>query len=260
MRSEHPIHSHLRSLSTYMFARSHLESSGFCIRAMTAAPHMQCLLEVVAAADRDLLSTGAADLAEQQGVAPPVLHSLVQGSVVPSVEAAAADVTDEEGDLDLYPDLEWPLPVDMYPYDKDTEPPSPVDMLSIAASTSSDRPAWAIASSTCGRIRNLNMEELQILRDEEQEARTGQVPWQEREPREVDGHRPAPWRGQVLREGRDGGLQRYANRGGRRREYYAEPFRSGTLGISKGKDKSKGNSKGKRKGKGNESHKGKDTK
>ena len=95
------------------------------------------------------------------------------------------------------------------------------------------------------------------------------MPWQDRGPPEVDGHRPAHWRGQVLREGRDGGLQRYANRGGRWREYYAEPFRSGTLvvkhtdpwkGISKGKDKSKGQSKGKRKGKGNESHKGKDTK
>ena len=243
-----------------MFARSHLESSGFCIWAMTAAPHLQFLLEVVAAADRDILSSGAADLADQQGIAPPVLHSLVQGSVVPSVEAAAADVTDEDGDIDLYPDLEWPLPVDMYPYDKDTEPPSPVDMLSVAASTSSDRPAWAIASSTCGRSRNLNMEELQILRDEEQKARTGQVPWQERGPREVDGCRPAHWRGQVLQEGRDGGVPRYANRGGRWREYYAEPFRSGTLvvkhtdpwkGISKGKDKSKGQSKGKRKGKGN---------
>ena len=99
---------------------------------MTAASHMQCLLEVVAAADRDMLSTGAADLADQQGVPPPVLHSLVQGSVVPSVEAAAAD-------------LEWPLLVDMYPYDHDTESPSPVDMVSDAASSSAGRPNWAIA-------------------------------------------------------------------------------------------------------------------
>ena len=77
------------------------------------------------------------------------------------------------------------------------------------------------------------------------------------------------WRGQVLREGRDGGVPRYANRGGRWREYYTNAARTGTLvvkhtdpwkGISKGKDKSKGQSKGKRKGKGNESHKGKDTK
>ena len=223
---------------------------------MTAAPYMQCLLEVVAAADRDMLSTGAADLADQQGAAPPVLHSLVQGSVVPSVEAAAAD-------------LEWPLLVDMYPYDHDTESPSPVDMVADAASSSAGRPSWAIAPSTCGRSRNLSTEELQILRREEQLARACEVPWQDRGPPEVDGHRPAHWRGQVLREGRDGGLQRYANRGGRWREYYAEPFRSGTLvvkhtdpwkGISKGKDKSKGQSKGKRKGKGNESHKGKDTK
>ena len=214
---------------------------------MTAAPHMQCLLEVVAAADRDMLSTGAADLADQQRVAPPVLHSLVQGSVVPSVEAAAAD-------------LEWPLLVEMYPYEHDTEPPSPVDMVADAASSSAGRPSWAIAPSTRGGSGNLSTEELQILRGEEQQARDCEVPWQERGPPEVDGHRPAHWRGQVLREGRDGGLQRYANRGGRWREHYAEPFRSGTLGISKGKDKSKGQSKGKRKGKGNESHKGKDTK
>ena len=79
-----------------MFARSPLESSGFCIWTMTAAPHMQSLLEAVAAADRDMLSIGTADLADQQSIAPPVLHSLVQGSVVPSVEAEAADVTEEK--------------------------------------------------------------------------------------------------------------------------------------------------------------------
>ena len=58
-------------MSTYMFARSPLESSGFCIWAMTAAPHMQSLLEAVAAADRDMLSTGTADLADLASAAQP---------------------------------------------------------------------------------------------------------------------------------------------------------------------------------------------
>jgi hypothetical protein len=130
---------------------------------MTEVPHMQCLLEVVAAADLHM-----ADLADQQGVAPPVLHSLVQGSVVTSVGG--------------------PLLVEMYPYDLDTEPPSPVDMVADAALSSAGGPSWAIAPSTCGRSRNLSTEELHALRREEQLARVCEVRWQDRGPPELVGH------------------------------------------------------------------------
>ena len=107
----------------------------------------------------------------------------------------------------------------------------------------------------------MTTEELQIFRQDQRQAEHCGVPWQERGPAEVDGHRPQHWRGQVFRPGSDGGTQRYGNRGGKWREYYAELARSGRL-VVKHKDPwhgiSKGNGKGKLNGK--ESQNGKNMK
>ena len=142
-----------------------------------------------------------------------------------------------------------------------TEPPSPDDEPKPddePASASSGHP-WEVASATRGRSRGLSEEERQTLKEEERVAQRCGVPWQDRGPA---GEAPY-WRGQGWRCGRDGGKERYANRGGKHREYYAELARSGRLvvkhtdpwkGISivpgQGKPSEKGKSeKGKSKGK-----------
>ena len=247
---------------------------------------MDHLLDVVAAAARDLLPGGTADMLDQSGDAVigrsgvPHRHRSRSriGAAVDTVKDGVEDggvaddpyyVVEDDGMTDVEcEDAEWedlPLDVKVFNYEHDTEPPSPFGDTGGASSSSGPHP-WEIATGSRGRSSNLSTEERQTRRDEQRMAELCGVPWQERGPAGRDGERPQFWRGQARRAGRDGGGQRYANRGGKNKEYYKALARSGTLvvkhtGISKGKDKGKftGKESGKGKGKckGKESHKGK---
>ena len=186
----------------------------------------------------------------------------------------------EEGDVDFGHD-EWGPTNPMV--EKDEESPSglptaddpaasspkPMEMKAVgdmaASSTGYTRPepTW---SSGRGRSEKITREQLRELRAEQFDAEENAVPWAERGPRGEDA--PEFWRGQTLRPGLFGGKMRYANRGGRHREYYAELAKQGRLvpgrkGSCVGKageayaamdaakaEKGKGRGKGKSKGDG----------
>ena len=104
-----------------------------------------------------------------------------------------------------------------------------------------------VAPGTRGRSSNLSQQELARLRYEQVMARAADIPWWERGPGRVGSDRDAPhWRGQPWREGRNGGVQRYAKRGGRWREHYAAQARMGLVG---GENGTKGKNFGKGEGK-----------
>ena len=99
---------------------------------------------------------------------------------------------------------------------------------------------WSVRPNKRGRSSNLSEEELAGLRHEEALAQQANLSCEERGP---DGPgRPEHWRGQTLRQGKEGGSVRYSNRGGTKRELYAELARKGKLKPTKG-GKGKGNSK-----------------
>jgi len=119
---------------------------------------------------------------------------------------------------------------------------------------------WRIRPNTLGRSVNLSVEELAELRQEELAARGAELGWEERgPPRTGSSIDVSHWRGQEYRTGKNGGQPRYANRGGRHREYYANLARQGVVGGSKGaKGKNwPGQGKGKDKDFGESSGKGK---
>ena len=99
---------------------------------------------------------------------------------------------------------------------------------------------WSVQPNKRGRSSNLTEEELAGLRHEEALAQQANLSWQERGPSGEE--RPEHWRGQKLRQGKEGGSVRYSNRGGTKRELYAELARKGKLKPTKG-GKGKGNSK-----------------
>ena len=80
---------------------------------------------------------------------------------------------------------------------------------------------------TAGRSSNLTDGELNRLRTEQGLAHLSGLTWQERGP--VATPEVTYWRGQHLRSGQQGGKVRYAKRGGKRREVYAELARKGML-------------------------------
>ena len=99
---------------------------------------------------------------------------------------------------------------------------------------------WSVRPNKRGRSSNLSEEELAGLRHEEALAQQANLSWAERGP---DGPgRPEHWRGQKLRQGKEGGSVRHSNRGGTKREMYAELARKGKLKPTKG-GKGTGNSK-----------------
>ena len=143
---------------------------------------MEHLLDVVAAAARDLLPAGSADLLDHYG------DALIGGGGVPhwersrSRERAAEALDDaavigdpymvEDGGMAdvVWDDAEWedlPLDVKVFNYDHDTEPPSPFGVTGGAASSSGGPHPWEIAAGTRRRSTNLSTEERQTLRDEE---------------------------------------------------------------------------------------------
>ena len=104
-----------------------------------------------------------------------------------------------------------------------------------------------VAPGTFGRSSHLSKLELARLRYEQVMSQAADVPWCERGPRRTQSHRDAPhWRGQPWREGLNGGKSRYAKRGGRYKEHYAEKARLGLVGGdlgTKGKNFGKGEGK-----------------
>ena len=113
---------------------------------------------------------------------------------------------------------------------------------------------WSVRPNKRGRSSNLTEEELAGLRHEEALAQQANLSWQERGPSGEE--RPEHWRGQKLRQGKEGGKVRYSNRGGTKRELYAELARKGKLKPTKGgtgKGNSKPNSKSTKSGKGKHS-------
>jgi hypothetical protein len=61
-------------------------------------------------------------------------------------------------------------------------------------------------------------------------ARTLAVRWQNRGP--APSETTGLWRGQVYREGKNGGQQRWGNRGGKKRDAYADYYRAVRSGAS----------------------------
>ena len=81
---------------------------------------------------------------------------------------------------------------------------------------------WAIRPGKRGRSSDLSAEEVATLREEQQLAEDCGMTWAERGPAEGQVEN---WRGQAWRAG----SQRYANRGGKNREYYRDLARRGLL-------------------------------
>ena len=142
------------------------------------------------------------------------------------------DLTDDEGEAN---DEDEDLPEDDDNAPKHVRNPAP----------------WSVRPNIRGRSSNLPEEEMAGLRHEEALAQQANLSWRERGP---DGPgRPEHWRGQKLRQGKEGGSVRYSNRGGTKRELYAELARKGKLKPTKGgtgKGNSKPNSKSTKSGKG----------
>ena len=81
---------------------------------------------------------------------------------------------------------------------------------------------WAIRPGKRGRSSDLSAEEVATLREEQQLAEDCGMTWAERGPAEGQVEN---WRGQAWRAGSG----RYANRGGKNREYYRDLARRGLL-------------------------------
>ena len=88
---------------------------------------------------------------------------------------------------------------------------------------------WASGRPGIGRRHDLPEEEVEALRTEQGLAAACNMTWQERGPAVFDDRPGQTWRGQRLRVGSQGGLQRYANSGGKNREYYRMLARTGRL-------------------------------
>ena len=90
------------------------------------------------------------------------------------------------------------------------------------------RHPWTGGTQSTSKRQNLSEEELEILRTEQGISAHCKVPWKSRGPPAQDDPDPT-WRGQALRSGKQGGQIRYANSGGKRRDYYAMLGRTGRL-------------------------------
>ena len=97
----------------------------------------------------------------------------------------------------------------------------------------SDHP-WAVRKHAKGRSDDLSPEELSTLRAEAAQASADGIPWAERGPAQQQGSRSSNpsvpnWRGQAWRPGAFGGKQRFSNRGGKNKEYFARLNKAGLL-------------------------------
>ena len=106
-----------------------------------------------------------------------------------------------------------------------------------------DHHPWSVKPGHWGRSHDLDWHERRRLKHEEACATLYQMPWQNRGPAPKAGaERPGFWRGQAFRAG----TNRWANRGGRNKEYYAWLAKNTDWkgGKSSGKSSSSGCNKG----------------
>jgi hypothetical protein len=107
---------------------------------------------------------------------------------------------------------------------------SPAELLSIYGK------AFALGPVQ-GRRANLTDSELLSLLAETEVSRARGLSWAERGPPAPTGETPDRfWRGQAHREGQQGGVARWANRGGRHQEYYSNLAKAGRLRPTPGGD------------------------
>ena len=148
------------------------------------------------------------------------------------MEAALAEerwYADQDGDTD---DDAGPKEIPLR--EEKEEPPQLAEMrriqTQVMGAISSHRQLWeaehpgqifdAVRPLSRGRSQ-LSQEERRRLQLEQVEAKFKGKRWQERGPLDTD----TPfWRGQARRSGAYGGQQRFANRGGKRKEYFAEKW------------------------------------
>ena len=102
-----------------------------------------------------------------------------------------------------------------------------------AGATSSTDSPFVVRPDHAGRSSGLTDDELVRLRSEEAMASMANIPWQSRGP--VDDPDVQYWRGQRWRRGEQGGQQRFGNRGGRHKEFYAAMAKKGYLEPTPGK-------------------------
>jgi hypothetical protein len=123
--------------------------------------------------------------------------------------------------------------------------PSRAASASSTAAASSTAPSRAAASSTApstaasapfvlgrtrGRRENVSEDELRALAAEAAVAKAYNLPWGNRGPPAPEAGDPdRHWRGQAHRSGTQGGAVRWANRGGRNREYFSNLALQGRL-------------------------------
>ena len=97
---------------------------------------------------------------------------------------------------------------------------------------------WTLGKADApGRRYGLPTETVEALRAEQGLSEHNKVPWKQRGPLPLRYDEPvttSAWRGQKLRTSQQGGQVRYANSGGKRREYYKMLARTGRLQAQKG--------------------------
>jgi hypothetical protein len=219
---------------------------------------MDAFLEVAAAADRDFAKylqpePGAASRAASPSASGAVASSSASGDAS-STAAVAHDPYLVEPEPDYTIEGEGPEPdytIEELPGIDDTEPPSPFQE---TGESEGDRLGkWIVRPNKRGRSDDLTDRELEGLRHEQRAAEMAGMSWKERGP--AGAVRPDCWRGQALRKGKDGGEVRYANRGGKHKEYYQALAKAGKLvHVAKGKATAKGKGSGKHKDKGQTKH------
>jgi hypothetical protein len=81
------------------------------------------------------------------------------------------------------------------------------------------------------------LDEYMYLSAEAAVAKAYNLPWSQRGPPAPEADDPVRfWRGQAHRDGAQGGVQRWANRGGKHREYYGNLALQGRLRPTPGGD------------------------
>jgi hypothetical protein len=165
------------------------------------------------------------------------------------VSPASEEPKVEEDDVQQVP-LAKEEPFDFEPPVEENEPLAQEDLIEHMSPVSPASEEQEIPRNARVHRRPITQEELFGLRAEERVARSMATPWQSRGPPGPDEGGPSSWRGQQYRPG----TGKWANRGGRQKEYYTWLYSGKAKG--KGKDKGKGKEgkgkdKAKDKGKGN---------
>ena len=119
---------------------------------------------------------------------------------------------------------QWPPQPTTPPWRRPSSPVPPPSSSTALPQTSSS----AMAANK--RKRVVSTEELIELQAERWAAETVGVKWQDRGPPGPDRGGASEWRGQQWRAGTNGGKQRFANRGGAKKEYYTELYKAKAAG------------------------------